>query len=59
MSEQEKIKEIIARRLAAFLLARTAKPTGIKIFVEYPLATASITISGKEICEVLDDGKTA
>ena len=54
-SEDAKIKELISRRLTSFLLSRRARPNEIRIFVEYPLSTAILSIDGAEIGEVLEE----
>lgn len=46
---EEKIKEIIIKELAAFLLSNTVAPTGIEITVSYEHSRAKLRISEEQL----------
>jgi hypothetical protein len=53
MSTEEKIKELISKKLTSFLLSRKSIPSEIRVAVEYPLSTAILRIDAREIGSIL------
>lgn len=52
MSKYEKVKEIIARELTAFLLPARVMPSDVVISVYYDESVATIRLSGDRLANV-------
>lgn len=57
MSKAERLKEIISKRLAGFLILENLPPDSVEVVVRYPQSTARLSIDIREIRKVFEEGK--
>lgn len=57
MSNADKIKDLISREIANFLVSESVKPLGIDIVIAYPQSNAHLHITAEKIAEEIKERK--